>query len=112
MREIIQASPHRRRRSLSGVPGDGTVFDVDGRGVAQDHLGAALAAGGLDGGGRGAATDQFRGEAAATGVRRDVDLVQDCGAGEVLYALVDLAGVNATTRSSPAGAVHTLDVVS
>ena len=39
------------------VPGDGNVLDVDGRGVAQNHLGAAPAAGGLDGGGRGAAAD-------------------------------------------------------
>ena len=76
------------------MPGDGTVLDVDGRGVAQDHLGAAPAAGYLDGGGRGAAADQFRGEAAAAGVRRDVDLVQACGTGEVLQALVDLAGAS------------------
>ena len=47
------------------MPGNGTVLDVDGRDVAQDHLGAAPAAGGLDGGGRGAEADQFRGEAAA-----------------------------------------------
>ena len=60
---VEAADAYRRRRSLSEVPSNGTVLYVDGRGVAQDHLGAAPAAGSLDGGGRGAAADQFRGEA-------------------------------------------------
>ena len=51
-------------------PGNGTVLDGDSRGVTGDHRGAAPAAGELDGGGRGAAADELRRQAAASGVRR------------------------------------------
>ncbi len=40
-------------------PSDSAVLDGDGRGVAGDHGGAAPAAGGLHGGGRGTAADEL-----------------------------------------------------
>ena len=71
------------------VSGHGPVLDSDGAGVARHHLGALPTAGLLDGGGRGAAADEFRGQPAASGVRRDAFEAGPFGEG--LEAPVDLA---------------------
>ena len=72
----------------SEEPGDGAVLDGDGRGVAGDHRGAAPAAGELHGGGRGAAADELRRQAPASGVRRHT--LEADHVGQNLDAAVDL----------------------
>ena len=76
----------------SEVSGDGTVFDVDLRGVLGDHVWSSPAAGGLHGSGAGAAADEFGGQAVAAGVSGEVvdagvaaegrEAAGDLGAGE------------------------------